>query len=91
MVTFGSLSFVNSNFGNVSANVLHHARKILFSLIVTQILNSGSTEHPVLLYLAEKYFQRNEFCLLFDLEKVSHTFISCKLDNCSLLYCGYQP
>lgn len=58
-------------FGNMSANVLHHARKPLFSLIMTQILNSRRTECPILLYLAKKYLKRNEFCLVLTLKKLS--------------------
>lgn len=72
-------------FGNMSANVLHHARNPLFT---TQISNCRLTECPVLFYLAEKYLQRNEFCLLLTLKKLSTLLFTSKLDYCSLLYCG---
>ena len=75
--------------GSISASVLHHARKSLFSLITTYISNCGLTMCPPdLLYLADKYLARNVFCLLLTLKKVIHAFISTKLDYCSSLYCG---
>lgn len=59
------------NFGNMWASILQHARKSLFSLIMTHILNCRLTGCPILLYLAEKYLKRNEFCLLLTLKKLS--------------------
>lgn len=40
-------------------------------IVLTQFLNCRLTECPILLYLAEKYLKRTEFCLLLTLKKLS--------------------
>lgn len=72
IVTFGNLSFVNSETLEICQQMYcTMPEKSLFSLIMTQILDSRLTECPVLLYLAEKYLQRNELCLLLTLKELS--------------------
>lgn len=65
-------------------------QKLLLSTITTQTLNLRLTECAVLLYLAEKYLTRNEFCLFVYLEKVIHIFTFSQLDYCFSLYCGLK-
>lgn len=65
-------------------------QKLLLSIITTQTLNLRLTECAVLLYLAEKYLTRNEFCLFVYLEKVIHIFTFSQLDYCFSLYCGLK-
>lgn len=59
-------------FGNPKPDILEmyrgHARKSLFTLIVSQILNGRLTQSPILLYLAEKCHKRHELYLLLTLE-----------------------